>query len=126
MVMNFLYMVLFSIVCLNNSQNTIHRNQDKYFVKSNHFVKDTTFIYIRYDTFSYLDTNGLAKTKCMTEIMKIVKTEIPFDTLKTQYPDCITDKNIIKAYQMMIEQEQRQRSPDHIRIKKWEVEGACR
>ena len=117
--------MLFSIVWLSNSQNTIHRNLYKYVIKSNDFVKDTTFIYIRYDTFSYLDTNGLAKTKCLTEIVKIVKTEIPFDTLKTQYPDCIIDKNIIKAYQMMIDQEQKQRSPDHIRIKKLELEGRC-
>jgi len=125
MVMNFLYMVLLFFVYLNNSQHLIYGNQDSYFEKSNGFVKDSTSVYIRYDTFSYLDTNGLAKTKCLTEIVKIVKTEIPFDTLKTQYPDCIIDKNIIKAYQMMIDQEHRQRSPDHIRIKKWEVEGAC-
>lgn len=125
MLMNLSFMFIFSIVWLTNSQYLIHRNQDNYFKKSNDFVKDSTFVYIRYDTFSYLDTNGLAKTKCLTEIVKIVKTEIPFDSLKTQYPDCIIDKNIIKAYQMMIDQEHRQRSPDHIRIKKWEVEGAC-
>ena len=114
--MNFLFTLLFSIVWLTNCQYMIHQNQYNYFEKSYDFVKDSTLVYIRYDTFSYLDTNGLAK---------IVKTEIPFDTLKTQYPDCIIDKNIIKAYQMMIDQEHRKRSPDYIRIKKWELEGAC-
>ena len=125
MAMNFLFTLLFSIVWLTNCQYMIHQNQYNYFEKSYDFVKDSTFVYIRYDTFSYLDTNGLAKTKCLTEIVKIVKTEIPFDSLKTQYPDCIIDKNIIKAYQMMIDQEHRKRSPDYIRIKKWELEGAC-
>ena len=82
--MNFLFTLLFSIVWLTNCQYMIHQNQHNYFEKSYDFVKDSTLVYFKYDTFSYLDTNGLAKTKCLTEIVKIVKTEIPFDTLKTQ------------------------------------------
>ena len=123
--MNLLSVVIIFNLGLKHHSNKIDEYQNEIFLKSDCFLKDSTPVFIKYDTFTYLDTNGLALTKCLTETVKVVKTEIPFDKLKTQYPECISDKNIIKAYQMMIVQEYNQKWPDYRKIKKWENEGRC-
>lgn len=123
--MKLLSIVIIFNLWLTHYNKKINEYQDICIVNSICFLKDSTPVFIKYDTFTYLDTNGLALTKCLTETVKVVKTEISFDTLKTQYPECISDNNIIKAYQMIIDQEYKKKSPDYKKIKKWKSEGMC-